>query len=191
MSTALRSKPDEKEEAMNMEKERIEAETRQLEEEQRTAMLARLEEEKRERGTTAKETAESELKRKMEEKRKSKADISKPWIKRKPKREDIDPTILASLISLESRSASPLPLSEHKASMLNNQEDSERTSQSPSSTPAPVDTNPQTSNEAFVLVPVPVLEARSSPITIVLDERNVVVSARPTRKQDDVVTLGE
>jgi len=166
-----------------MEKERIEAETRRLQEEQLAVMLVRLEEEERERDNTAKETMESELKRKLEEKRKTKADTSKPWIKRKPKREEIDPVILASLTSLESRSATPLPLPEHKASTS---EDKGGTPQSHSSIPAQADTNPRASNETFVFIPRHVPQTSRSSIVVILDEKGMVVSAQPTREQDDV-----
>jgi hypothetical protein len=180
-ATALEHKLDESEEVKNMEKERIEAETLRLQEDQQAVMLARLEEEKRGLDKISNEAVESELRNKLEEKRKTKADTSKPWIKRKPKREEIDPTILASLTSLESRIATPLPLPEHKAS----------TSQSSISTPAPVDNNTQDSDKPFVLIPAFVPEAYPSPIAIVLDEQNMVVSTQATCGQYDGATPRE
>lgn len=183
---ALEHEVNEQEEVKIMEMERIEAETRRLQEDQQAVVLARLEEENRERDTMAKETMDPELKRKLEEKPRAKADTSKPWIKRKPKREEIDPMILASLDSLESRSTTPLPLPERQVSTPNDQEDNRRPPRSRSSVSAPVDTNTRVSNETFMLVSTHVPEARPSPIAAVL-EKNVA----PNREQVDVATLGE
>lgn len=176
-ATALERKLGEKEEVKNMEKERIEFEGLRLQGDQQAVVLARLEEEKREREKVTNDTAESELKRKLEEKRKTKADTSKPWIKRKPKREEIDPMILASLTSLESKSATSLSLSERNASTL----------QRPMSTLMLVDNNIHDMDKPFVLIPAPVPELCSSPIEIALD----VVSAQATCEQGDVATPGE
>ena len=178
LATTLEHTLDEKEEVKNTEKKRIEAETLRLQDEQQVVMLARLEEEKRERDKITSETAESDLKKKLEEKRKTKADTSKPWIKRKPKREEIDPMILASLTSLESRSATPLPLPERNAS----------TTQGPISTPVSIDNNTQDSDKPFIPTSAPLC---SSPIAIALDEKNMVVSAQATCEEDDVATPGE
>ena len=160
-----------------MEKERIESESLRLQGNQQAVVLARLEEEKREQEKVTNDTVQSELKRKLEEKRKTKADTSKPWIKRKPKREEIDPMILASLTSLESRSATSLPLTERNAS----------TSQSPMSTLVLVDNNIQDLDKPFVLIPAPVPELFSSPIAIAWD----VLSVQATCERDDVATPGE
>ena len=187
-AAVLEHKADEKEEVKVVEMERIEAETRRLQEDQWGVMLARLEGENRGRDKIPKETMEPELKRKLEEKRRATADTSKPWIKRKPKREEIDPMILASLDSLESRSTTPLPLPGHRASTPNHQEDDRRPSHSRSSVPELVATNNQASSETFVLVPTCVAEARSSPITVVLDEKNIVAS---NQEQVNVAAYGE
>ncbi len=175
-ATALERKLGE-EEVKSMEKERIESEGLRLQGDQQVVMLARLEEEKRERDKITNDTVGSELKRKLEEKRKTKVDTSKPWIKRKPKREEIDPMILASLTSLESRGATSLPLTERNAS----------TSQSPMSTLVLVDNNIHDSGKPFVLIPAPVPELCSSPIEIALD----VASVQATCEQDDLATPGE
>lgn len=169
---------DEKAAVRNTEKKRIEAETLRLQDDQQAVVLSRVEDEKRERDKITSETAESELKKKLEEKRKTKADTSKPWIKRKPKREEIDPMILASLTSLESRSATPLPLPERNAP----------TTQGPIATPVSMDNNTRDSDKPFILTPAPVC---SSPIAIALDEKNMVVSAQATCEEDDVATPGE
>jgi len=174
-ATALEHK---REELKNMEQKHIEAETLRLQDNQQAVMLARLEEDKREQDKITNETVESELKWKLEEKRKTKADTSKPWIKRKPKREEIDPMILASLTSLESRSVTPLPLIERNAS----------TSQRPVSTPVPVDNNIQDSDKPFMPITSPELEWCSSPIVIALDKKNIVVSPEATCEQGDVAT---
>jgi hypothetical protein len=157
-------------------KKRIETETLRLQDHQQAVMHTRLEEEKRERDKITNETAEPELKMKLEEKRKTKADTSKPWIKRKPKREEIDPMILASMTSLESRSATPLPLPERNPSA----------SQSPISAPMPVDNYIQDSDKPLTLIPTPVL--CSSPIAIAFDEKNMVTSLQATCEQGDIAT---
>ena len=187
-AAAFEQKLDDKEEVKIMEMERIEAETRRLQEDQQAVVRARLEEENRERDKIAKETMESELKRRLEEKRRAKTDTSKPWIKRKPKREEIDPMILASLESLESRSTTPLPLPEPRASTPNGQEDNRGPSHNRSSVLAQVDTDTHVSNEPFVLAPMHVPEACPSPIAVVLDEKNMVAS---NREQVDVAAPGE
>jgi hypothetical protein len=70
-ATALEHKLDEKEEVKNMEKERIEAETRRLQEDQQAVMLARLEEEKQERDKISQGDGGVGAQEKLEEKRKS------------------------------------------------------------------------------------------------------------------------
>lgn len=177
-ATALEHKLDEKEEVKNMARELIEAESLRLQGEQQAVMLARLEEEKREREKITNDTAESELMRKFGEKRKTKADTSKPWIKRKPKREEIDPMVLASLTSLESRGAT---LPEHNAS----------TSQRPISTLLLGGNNIQDSDIPFALIPAPVPDLCSSPIEVDSDENNIVESTQATCEQGDVAATCE